>query len=120
MARAGIEHLADVSVDLLSLPERRLVEIARVIAAEPRLALLDEPTAGLDRAGCDVVADVIRQLNSSGCTVVIVEHNLPFARAVATDVVTLVDGRVLAHGPVDDVMSSQEFAAAYLGTAAHA
>lgn len=114
--RVRLAGLADRRTEELSLAQRRLVEVARALAAEPRLLLLDEPTSGLDAEACEILADVLRDLHATGCTIIIVEHNLRFAQAVASRVAALVDGRLLAHGPSGEVFAIPAFASAYLGT----
>ena len=111
----GVGHLADREVSELSHAASRFVDLARLCAVRPSLALLDEPSAGLDHTERALVIEAIGALREAGCTVLLVEHDLAFVRAVAARVVALVDGRVLASGPMDEVMSLPAFEAAYLG-----
>lgn len=118
LAELGLEELAGSPVAELAFARRRLVDLARLVAARPRLALLDEPSAGLDARERALVVRLVGDLNAAGCTIVVVEHDLGFVREVARDVVALVDGRVLASGPVAEVLSMRAFEDAYLGGAA--
>lgn len=117
LAEVGLRDLADSRVAELTFAQRRFVDLARLVAARPRLALLDEPSAGLDAREREVVIGLVSELNDAGCTVVVVEHDLQFVRDVAREVVALVEGRVLAAGPVGEVLSMPAFEDAYLGGA---
>ena len=105
----------DAPVGSLTFGQRRLVEMARAIASRPRLVLLDEPSSGLNDAEAREFAEVVRQLHRTGCTVVIVEHNLPLVRSLAHDLVALDHGRLLAEGSTEEVFASAEFQRAYVG-----
>lgn len=94
----------------------RLADLARVIAAQPTLALLDEPAAGLDATQRAEVLKVLRSLHESGSTVVVVEHDLGFVRAMAGRVVALVDGHVVADGDAATVFTHPVVRTAYLGS----
>lgn len=111
----GLRGLDDAEISSLTFGQRRLVEMARAIAATPRMVLLDEPSSGLNDAEARNFAEVVRRVHSTGCTVVIVEHNLPFVRAVAHDIVALDRGRLLAHGSTEEVFASAEFQKSYVG-----
>jgi ABC-type branched-subunit amino acid transport system ATPase component len=102
-------------VGILTFGERRLVEMARAIASRPRLVLLDEPSSGLNDAEIEDFTEVIRRLHRTGCTIILVEHNLPFVRALAEDVVALDFGRLLAHGPTEEVFGLAAFQESYVG-----
>jgi branched-chain amino acid transport system ATP-binding protein/branched-chain amino acid transport system permease protein len=112
----GLAHRAQAPVGILSFGERRLVEMARAIASRPRLVLLDEPSSGLNDGEIDDFAEVIRRLHGTGCTIVLVEHNLPFVRSLAVDIVALNLGSLLAHGATEDVFALPAFQEAYVGT----
>ena len=89
--------------------------IATALAAEPRVLLLDEPSAGADRGEVDVLADLVGDLRESGFTVVLVEHNLRLVRRVADRVTVLAAGRSIAEGSVAEVAEDEAVLQAYLG-----
>jgi ABC-type branched-subunit amino acid transport system ATPase component/ABC-type branched-subunit amino acid transport system permease subunit len=109
-------HAGDLAASLSS-GDQRLLMIAVALAAQPRLLLLDEPSAGMSRAHADVLAEVLRALSSTGLTIVVVEHNLRLVRYLADRVTVLDAGRVIAEGGADEVAASSSVRAAYLGRA---
>jgi branched-chain amino acid transport system permease protein len=111
----GLMERHDANVETLTFGQRRLVEMARAITSRPRLVLLDEPSSGLNDAETTDFAEVIRRLHSTGCTIILVEHNLPFVRSLAEDVIALDRGKLLAHGSTEEVFSSPEFQRSYVG-----
>jgi ABC-type branched-subunit amino acid transport system ATPase component len=111
----GLESHASITCGALTFGQRRLLEMARAMATQPRLLLLDEPSSGLDDSEVPDFAELIRRVNENGCTVILVEHNLPFVQSVAADVIALDRGRLLAHGSAADVFALPEFRRSYLG-----
>jgi sulfate-transporting ATPase len=108
-------HL-DRMPDQLSAGRRRLVAIARAIASEPSVLLLDEPCAGLDERERREVAPVIRGLaDRAGIGVLLVEHDVALVRQVADRLVVLDFGTQIAAGPVDEVLADPGVRSAYLG-----
>jgi ABC-type sugar transport system ATPase subunit len=105
IARAlGVEPLLARRPATLSAGERRRVSLGRAFVRRPRLALLDEPFANLDRANRFAVRGLIRALQrSSGATTVVVTHDPTDALAIADDLLVLIAGRVRAHGPATEV-----------------
>jgi cobalt/nickel transport system ATP-binding protein len=97
LARAGLAGYADRSPHRLSGGEKRRAALAGVLALDPAVVLLDEPTAFLDPAGRRELADLLRGLSAA---VLVATHDLPFAAAVASRAITLDAGRVTADGPV--------------------
>ncbi|GGM22552.1 ABC transporter ATP-binding protein [Promicromonospora citrea] len=104
LATAGAHELADREVGTLSGGERQRVHLARALAQEPRLLLLDEPTNHLDVAAQLGAMRVLRELAADGVTVVTALHDLNLAAATCDHVVLLASGRVVAAGPVADVL----------------
>jgi iron complex transport system ATP-binding protein len=106
LARVGATHLAKQRVDTLSQGERQRVRIARALAIEPSLLLLDEPFAGLDLGGREsLIADLDRLLaQSDSPTVVMVTHHLEELPTAMQQAVLLRGGRVTDMGPVDEVL----------------
>jgi ABC-type branched-subunit amino acid transport system ATPase component len=114
----GIDAHAAQPCGALPYGTRRRVEIARALAARPRLLLLDEPAAGLNETEQADLAARIRQIVAGGVTVLVIEHNLLFLGAVAQRLVCLDRGRVIAHGTPEEVRRHPDVVAAYLGEAA--
>lgn len=101
----------------LTYGDRRRLEIARALAMEPRLLLLDEPSAGMGPRETAQLAEVIERARAElGLSVLLVEHDMSFVRALAETCTVLEFGRVLASGPTRDVLADPAVAEAYLGT----
>jgi len=114
----GLTDVADVPVEALALGTGRLVELARALAARPRLLMLDEPSSGLDGGEtASVVAILTRVRRERGTAVVLVEHDLDMVAAVVERLVVLDFGRMIADGPVDGVLADTGVRRAYLGDA---
>ena len=107
---------ADASAADLPFGQQRLLAIARVLAAEPKIVLLDEPAAGLNRLEKDALADLIERIRQMGTTVLLVEHDVGLVMRLAEWVVVLDQGRRLAQGTPEQVRRNQEVVAAYLGS----
>ena len=111
----GLTRLREEPAGSLSGGQRRLLEIARALMAEPKLLLLDEPSAGVFPAVRQLIARRIREIVAQGITVLVVAHNMAFLAEVADDVVVMAEGRVLRRGPLEEVRADQAVVAAYLG-----
>jgi branched-chain amino acid transport system permease protein len=119
LAAVGLRD-PDRRADVLPPGERRLLEMARLVAARPTVVLLDEPAAGLTHAEIEHLEAMVRAMAAAGLAVVIVEHHVDLVLRLA-DVVTVLDfGRVIAHGDPDTVRTDPRVVAAYLGTTAQA
>ncbi len=116
----GIEEVADVMPSKLPLGTLKRLEVARALALEPRVLLLDEPLAGLNHAEAQKLADTIVSLNRGGLSMVLIEHNLGEVLRICSRLVVLDNGRNLAAGDPHEVMSDRSVRAAYLGEAADA
>jgi len=93
----------------------RMLEVARQLIREPRILLLDEPTAGVDPSLQKKLSDILVDLHREGCTLVVVEHNLHFLLSIADSVVVLQNGELLAKGSPQEIRSNADVIAAYLG-----
>jgi branched-chain amino acid transport system ATP-binding protein len=102
----------------LTLGEVRRFELARALVNDPQVLLVDEPSSGMSAEEAQHLAQVLSQITSGGVTVVLVEHNIPFVRALARRTVVLDAGRVLVTGATADVLASPLVQEAYLGRAA--
>ncbi len=112
----GIARLADTSVNALGLGNCRLVELARALAAEPKILLADEPSSGLDLHETAEVAAVLRTVQRErGTAVLLVEHDLSMVAEVVDRAVVMDLGAMLAQGTFDEVMADPAVRAAYLG-----
>ncbi|WP_238008676.1 branched-chain amino acid ABC transporter ATP-binding protein/permease [Dactylosporangium sp. AC04546] len=119
LATVALDHLADARPGRLNLHQRQLLEMARAIASDPKVLLLDEALAGLNPAEVDNAVRVVRRIHSSGITIVIVEHLLRVLNQLATRIVVLDRGSLLADGDPQTVMSDPAVVRAYLGKQAH-
>ncbi len=114
IAEVGIEHLAQRTVPSLSGGERQLARLARALAQEPDLMLMDEPTSHLDLSNQSLVLYLIRRLvNKRGTTVVFTTHDPTSAVSVADYIILLQDGQTLATGAVEEVITSANLSAVY-------
>ena len=100
------------------MPKR--LEVARALAQDPKLLLLDEPLAGLNSKEASTLADTIAHINQQGVTIILIEHNLSEVMRICQRLVVLDNGRQIASGAPRDVMQQQQVRAAYLGTDASA
>ena len=116
----GLGALADAYPSALNLHQRQLLEMARALAADPKVLLLDEALAGLNPAEIDNAVQVVRRVHASGVSIVIVEHLLRVVKALATRIVVLDQGSCLADGDPAEVLADPAVVRAYLGRRAHA
>ncbi len=118
LARVGLLDSAHLPAASLPLGQQRLVEIARALANDPILLLLDEPAAGLRHREKTELAELLRKLRDEGVTVVLVEHDMGFVMDIAERIVVLDFGTKIAEGTADQVRTNPAVIAAYLGVAA--
>lgn len=116
LGRLGLGALAASRAGTLSYGDKRLLEIAIVLATRPRLVLLDEPTAGMTPEETRSVVALVRQLaQTSEYTFLITEHDMEVVFGLADRIVVMHRGAVLAQGTVDEIRASREVREAYLG-----
>jgi len=118
LERVGLSERMREKVKNLSYGEQRRVEIARALASEPKLLLLDEPTAGMNPVEVEAVAALIAKVAEEGHSVLLVEHNVRLVMDVCHGVTVLDFGKVIAEGPPSRVAEDPAVIAAYLGAPA--
>jgi polar amino acid transport system ATP-binding protein len=106
LARVGVADKADVYPRQLSGGQQQRVAIARALALEPRLILFDEPTSALDPELVGEVLDVLRDLAAAGTTMIVVTHEIGFAREAADTVIFMDEGRIVEQGPPAQVLDN--------------
>lgn len=114
LARVGLADRAEVVTDVLSHGEKRRLEIAAVLALDPKILLLDEPLAGLGPDESRDVVALIRDLKSH-CAIVLIEHDIDVVFSIADRITVLDNGRVIASGLPAEVRDSASVQEAYLG-----
>jgi branched-chain amino acid transport system ATP-binding protein len=115
LARVNLAPRAEVRATSLPYGEQRRLEIARALAAKPRLLLLDEPAAGMNPAEMDQLIALIRSLRDEGQTILLIEHNMQVVMGVCDRIVVLSFGRKIAEGTPAEISANKEVIAAYLG-----
>ena len=115
LARVNLAGRAESRATSLPYGEQRRLEIARALAAQPRLLLLDEPAAGMNPAEMDQLIALIRSLRDEGQTILLVEHNMQVVMGVCDRIIVLNFGRKIAEGTPQEISQNREVIAAYLG-----
>ncbi|MBD8664222.1 ABC transporter ATP-binding protein [Rhizobium sp. CFBP 8752] len=115
LKRVAMDHRADELAETLSYGEQRRIEIARALGANPRLLLLDEPTAGMNHSEASAVGRLVHELRDSGLTILMVEHNMGLVTEFC-DTCTVVNfGRLLAEGDPKTCIANPDVQEAYFG-----
>lgn len=110
-----IADKADDLAENLSYGQQKLLAIARLVAADTDLLLLDEPTAGINPERIASILDLIKRLKQSGKTIILIEHNMSVVFQIADWVYYIDDGQVVLTGLPDEVLNNQEIREAYIG-----
>ncbi len=114
----GLGAIADERAQAMPLGTRRMIELARALASDPALVLLDEVASGLDRDEVQELAQVLRRVRAAGATVILVEHNFSLVQSLADHVVVLAEGTVLTDGDPQTIAEHPEVLERFLGTGA--
>ena len=110
-----LSHKADSKADNLSYGEQRKLELARALATNPKLLLLDEPVAGMNSGEKDELMLEIRNISARGYTIFFIEHDMRFVMGLCGDIAVLNFGRIIARGSPDLVRNDPQVIEAYLG-----
>jgi branched-chain amino acid transport system ATP-binding protein len=119
LAQVGLTQLADRPAGELPYGQKRALEMALVLAMDPQVLLLDEPTAGMGREDVDRTIALVKRI-AAGRSVVFVDHNMHVVGSLAHHVTVLMAGEVLARGTYEEVRTDERVIAAYLGEESHA
>ncbi|MEW6473770.1 MAG: ATP-binding cassette domain-containing protein [Actinomycetota bacterium] len=117
----GLGAFRDKLLGELSSGSRRIVELACILAQDPAVVLLDEPSAGVAQRETEALGPLLRRVQAyTGCSMLVIEHDMPLIAAVSDEVIALELGRVIARGTPDEVLSHPRVVESYLGTDAAA
>ena len=115
LTRVGLGAKLDETPATLSLQDKKLLEVAKCVATDPQCILLDEVMAGLTMAETEAPMAIIRELNRSGVTIVMVEHVMPVIMRMATRMVVINFGEKIAEGTPDEIIKDRKVIDAYFG-----
>lgn len=115
LAFAGLQDVRDLPAGALPLGKQKILEIARALATDPAMILLDEPAGGLNTRETEELGDLLRRIQSKGVTVVLVEHDMNLVMDISDRIVVLHFGQVLASGTPREVKDNPSVIQAYLG-----
>jgi branched-chain amino acid transport system ATP-binding protein len=117
IALLGLDAFRDRPTGELSTGTRRIVELACLLAQDPAVVLLDEPTAGVAQAETEALVPLLRRIQAeTGCSMVVIEHDMGLLSALCDEFVALDQGRVIARGTPAEVLGDPDVIASYLGT----
>ena len=115
LARVGLAGIAEKRAGELSFPERARIEVARALATQPQVLLLDEVMAALNAAETHEMMELIRTLRADGLTLIVVEHHMKTIMTLCDRIVALSFGRLIAAGPPAEIARHPDVVTAYLG-----
>ena len=113
--RLRLDHVLDNLVTDLSGGQKKLLEIGRVLVADPKMVLLDEPMAGVNPTLVGEIADQLAAIRDSGVTVLLIEHEMELIERLCDDVVVMAEGKFLTRGSFDEVTADRRVQECYLG-----
>ena len=111
----GLTHLIHTETRNLSYGQRKLLDFASTLMADPKLIMLDEPAGGVNPALLERIMELIKELNGQGMTFLIVEHNMDLVMNISDEVVVMAYGEILATGTPGDIQNNPDVLEAYLG-----
>jgi branched-chain amino acid transport system permease protein len=117
LAFLGLDHLADAEAQSLPYGLQRMVEIARALALNPQVLILDEPAAGINPSEIGQVSEVIRRVRDAGVTILVIEHHMDLVMGVSDHVAALDYGKKIAEGTPTEIQANEQVIEAYLGDA---
>ncbi len=115
LALVGLAHVSERAASDLTIPDRKRLEVAKALGVGPELLLLDEVMAGLNATEVDEALELLRSVNASGVTLIVVEHLMKAIMSISTTVVVLAEGKKIAQGAPHEVVRSPLVIEAYLG-----
>jgi len=115
LERVGLASMADTPARSLGTPSRKRLEIARALATDPRILLLDEAMAGLTPTEVQSAIDLVRSIHAGGMTLIIVEHVMEVIMSLTHRVIVMHQGKQIAMGPPEEIVSDPQVISAYLG-----
>ena len=113
--RVGLAPFVSAGVSVLTYGQQRLLELARAMAGEPSILMLDEPSAGLNASETGFLAEILTELRDAGVSIIIIDHKIEFLDRLSDCIVVLQLGKVIAEGPPSDIWQNELVVDAYLG-----
>ena len=113
--RLRLDHVLDNLVTDLSGGQKKLLEIGRVLLADPKMILLDEPMAGVNPTLVGEIADQLAIIRESGVTILLIEHEMELIERLCDDVVVMAEGKFLTRGSFDEITADRRVQESYLG-----
>jgi len=113
--RLRLDHVLDNLVTDLSGGQKKLLEIGRVLLADPKMVLLDEPMAGVNPTLVGEIAEQLAAIGESGVTILLIEHEMELIERLCDDVIVMADGKFLTRGSFDEVTADRRVQESYLG-----